>query len=311
MKVDGDKCARQYRCVVTGDEGTATSEAAGLKEKTSIRIVSQPQNQEGKMGDAVSFTVKAEGTNLKYQWQYKYANSGWKNTQMSGYNTDTLTMKVDGDKCARQYRCVVTGDEGTATSEAASLGIRQEEIIPTVSISYEGSVSDQNEYYVVDGGSFTLHSVKENAKDFKWQKSSDGVNFEDDGCPGDSMTFTNDFASLEGSYTQYWRMIVTSETGNQAISNVIKVLFLSDSELPIKPGQDSTVKGMASTNESASAVTEEKTEENLDNKNEVQPEAGMNGDSEEKQEESAGNAEGQEKTAEESATDESAAEEIG
>ena len=227
VTVDDDRVQRKYRCEITGDEGTVISAAAGLTEGETIKVIEQPKDQSGLRGSTVEFQVKASGSNLKYQWQYSYDGEDWFNTDLTGFDTDTLLVTINDDSLRCKYRCVISNDYEEKISDA--VGLTQIEVIPSISLANSGND------HVADGQSFTLQAVTDNAASIQWQTSTDGSNFEDiSGETGESFTYTNSPAPSEDQ-TVYYRAVATSSTGNTAVSNVIEVLLLSEDELPIRP----------------------------------------------------------------------------
>ena len=115
----------QYRCKVTDSAGkSVTSSAVKLNV---LAISTQPKAASVKTSASATFTVKATGTGLTYQWQYKMPNADWKDCSSAtkGYNTATLSVAgVTGNtnRNGYQYRCLVTDSAGnTATSSAATM----------------------------------------------------------------------------------------------------------------------------------------------------------------------------------------------
>ncbi len=116
-----DACdGRQVYCVVTDRYGdTATSDTVSLNK--AVSILSQPQSVGLNNGATATVTVKADGTGLTYQWDYK--NKGASNfTKASGYTAASYSVTMS-DACAgRQVYCVVADKFGnTATSNTATL----------------------------------------------------------------------------------------------------------------------------------------------------------------------------------------------
>ncbi len=98
------------------------SSAAVFTVKT--KITAQPASVEAASGTPASFTVKASGIGLSYQWQYNNG-SGWKTSNGTGAQTDTLTINAKATYNGWQYRCVVTGENGSnAISDAAALTVK-------------------------------------------------------------------------------------------------------------------------------------------------------------------------------------------
>jgi hypothetical protein len=100
-------------------------------------ITSQPQSQTVPPGGAVTFTVVASGTEpLRYQWQKNDAD-------MSGATASSYSISPVAESDAGNYRCVVTNDYGSATSEEAVLTVAE---LPT------------DGYHVVDTGQTRCYS---------------------------------------------------------------------------------------------------------------------------------------------------------
>jgi hypothetical protein len=126
---DGSDVA-SYRCVVTNDGGSTTSNAAGLTLKAATSITQHPQSQEAALGDDVSFTIQATGEGSpSYQWQKNGLdlNDGGR---ISGATTATLQIADAADPDAGTYRCVVSAACGDATSNGATLTITGPPTIP-------------------------------------------------------------------------------------------------------------------------------------------------------------------------------------
>ncbi len=115
-----------YRCVVTGDCGTAASNPAALTVSAQPTITQHPAAQEVDVGETAAFTVAASGVGaLGYQWQKDGADLS-DGGRISGAATAQLQVAGVNDDDAGHYRCVVTDDCGTATSDAAALTVSHE-----------------------------------------------------------------------------------------------------------------------------------------------------------------------------------------
>jgi hypothetical protein len=113
--------AANYRCVVSNDAGDATSDEAALTVKAATAITQHPAPQEVDYAATAAFTVSASGEGtLTYQWQKDQedlTNGG----DISGVDTPALQIaNVDAEDVG-DYRCVVTGDCGSATSQEEAL----------------------------------------------------------------------------------------------------------------------------------------------------------------------------------------------
>lgn len=115
--------AANYRCVVTDANGSTNSVEAALTLKTATSITAHPSNQTVDAGSTASFTVAAAGSGtLAYQWQKNSVNLS-NGGHYSGVTTATLTISNCDSSDAATYRCIVTGDCGSATSNGATLTV--------------------------------------------------------------------------------------------------------------------------------------------------------------------------------------------
>ncbi|MBO4837907.1 MAG: immunoglobulin domain-containing protein [Lachnospiraceae bacterium] len=114
----------QYRCIIKNVAGSVTSTAVKLTVSLKPKITSQPSGVDAALNETVSFTVKATGNDLKYQWQYRKSSSGsWTNctSKTTGYNKATLKVVATAARSGYQYRCRVKNSYGTVYSKAATL----------------------------------------------------------------------------------------------------------------------------------------------------------------------------------------------
>ena len=111
---------RSIRCVITdGDGNMVTSSTASLNLPV-VTITSQPKSASVAVGDKATFTIKATGDGLEYQWQYKKSGSSTWSTASSKSTTYSFTMKESYDN--RSIRCKVKDAYGnTVTSSSAKL----------------------------------------------------------------------------------------------------------------------------------------------------------------------------------------------
>lgn len=107
---------------VTVDNGCSSpilSSAATLTINASTAISDQPDGQTVEVGDPVSFTVVASGTNLSYQWRKNFASiPGSPNAP-----TYTIPSAALGD--AGNYTVTVTGSCGVVQSNVATLVVNE------------------------------------------------------------------------------------------------------------------------------------------------------------------------------------------
>ena len=103
---------------------TVTASTVNLSESISIdrfkyyhiygiKILSQPIDYSGPIGDNAIFNVVAEGDNLSYQWEAS-TNGGntWINSASTGNTTDTLTVGIIAARNGFLFRCKITDSNG-------------------------------------------------------------------------------------------------------------------------------------------------------------------------------------------------------
>ena len=131
---------------VTTADGSKTANC-DVTVNAATTITTQPQSVSVTEGQSATFSVTATGDNLCYQWQINSGN-GWSDitgATDASYTIDRTTTAMGGN----QYCCVVTGDGGTVTSDAATLTVRSYDPPYTGKYSYE-IVSDVGENGTID-----------------------------------------------------------------------------------------------------------------------------------------------------------------
>ena len=90
-------------------------------------ITKHPLNKTAAEGKAVIFSIKAQGTNLKYEW--------WSNETIlkeddhySNVSTPHLSITNAGIMHSGQYYCVVSNEGGRATSNHTQLVISESSV---------------------------------------------------------------------------------------------------------------------------------------------------------------------------------------
>ena len=113
----------QYRCKVTNRLGTVTSKTVMLNVAGVVPvIVTQPKDLTVVEGDKAIFTVKAAGTDLSYQWQYRTTETGpWKNIIAESSRTAKYILNTAARHNGYQYQCVITNPQGTVTTKIVTL----------------------------------------------------------------------------------------------------------------------------------------------------------------------------------------------
>ena len=106
---------RYVRCKITDKYGNSVWTNTVRMRMRDLAIATQPANKTVKDGTTAKFTVKANNSNVTYQWQYRTSSSGsWKNASATGNKTKTLSVAATVAKHGYQYRCRVTDSAGNA-----------------------------------------------------------------------------------------------------------------------------------------------------------------------------------------------------
>ena len=202
----------RYKCVITDQYGYSYGSAdAILYVRKALTILTQPENCSGAPGDTAIFTVVAEGSGLKYQWQ-TYKNGSWTNCSINdGAKTDTLSLAIKSSRDGSKYHCVITDKYGaTVTTDEVTLTV-----LNTLSIKQQpatnviGSEGEMATFKVVAEG--------EGLK-YQWQvyKNDEWTNCSvNDGAKTDTLTL--EFKSSRDGLK--YHCIVTDKTGASVTSD--------------------------------------------------------------------------------------------
>ncbi len=210
-----ERVGNQYRCVITDSNGNSViSEAVTLKE-ASLSITSQPTDYSGKIGDQFRFEVKAEGTGLKYQWQWRpNVTTKWVNTSAAGNTTAVLSDTLTSGRVGNQYRCVITDSSGNVIeSDVCTLRESESQIIITSQpTDYSGKIGDQFRFEVKAEGT----GLK-----YQWQWRPDiNTNWGNTGAAGNTTAVLSDTLT-SGRVGNQYRCVITDSSGNSVISEAV------------------------------------------------------------------------------------------
>ena len=172
---DGTK----YQCVITDKFGNkVTTTTVTLNVITPLEIKTQPKDCSGYAGETATFTVKATGSGLKYQWQ-TLKNGAWTNCSVNdGAKTNKLTLEIKDSRNGSMYQCVVTDKHGaTVTTNEVTLTVNKPLAIKKQPANVSGPEGDIAQFTVVaegvnvkyqwqvyKNGSWTNCSVNDGAK---------------------------------------------------------------------------------------------------------------------------------------------------
>lgn len=153
-----------FRAVVqNGSCATANSTPATISIIPSTIITNQPNNTTVCSGSNATFTVAANGGSLSYQWQ---DNSSGSFANISGANSSSLAVNsVITSMSGRQYKCIVSGTCGNATSSTVTLTVNPGSVGGTVNSSTTVCSGSNS-------GTLTLSGQTGSVQ--KWQSSTNG-----------------------------------------------------------------------------------------------------------------------------------------
>lgn len=146
--VDKNCNGYKYQCVISNSAGSVTTGTATLTVTEDVTppvqptvkkpgISKQPQNVSVKAGEQATFTVKATGTDLTYQWQIN-RNNGKGFVDITGadkasYTTGVVDMLCNGYK----YQCVISDSADSVTTNAATLTVTESTTPSPDPVSYK------------------------------------------------------------------------------------------------------------------------------------------------------------------------------
>ena len=115
----------QLYCLVKDSAGKSDkSNTVKITLSDVLAITAQPANVTTAANKSVTFTVKAKGTGLTYQWYYKKAGAtSW--SKWNGHTTASTTATSNSTWNGMQVRCIVKDSKGNSvTSSAAKITIK-------------------------------------------------------------------------------------------------------------------------------------------------------------------------------------------
>ena len=248
LEIKASRDGQVYRCVITDKYGKKViSEEAMLGVDTDLKIVEEPTDFSGTVGQTAKFIVEAKGEGLKYQWQVLKKGT-WTNCSINdGARTDTLSQEIKESRDGNVYRCVITDKYGdTKTTDEV-----------TLSISHEIYIASEPQYFfgkIGENAKFTVEAEGVGLK-YQWQVWKNGAWTNcsiNDGARTDTLTLLIK-ESRDGSKYQ---CVITDKYGTVATTR--EVYLYVDQDVPVPEGFEATAA------ESAVAVVENPVEETVE-----------------------------------------------
>ena len=114
----------KFRCRIKDSNGNeAVTDIVTVTMATGPAITVQPKDAVCAIGTKATFSIRATGDELSYQWQYqKPGKTTWTNSGSSGNKTNTVKVGATTGTNNMKFRCVVTDKNGNvAVSNSAVL----------------------------------------------------------------------------------------------------------------------------------------------------------------------------------------------
>ncbi|MCR5148640.1 MAG: immunoglobulin domain-containing protein [Eubacterium sp.] len=215
---DGQKPGNEWGAgthkVTIGFYGVSSQFNVVVKKPIGLEITKQPVDASVIRGSKAKFTVTAAATNsdIAYQWQFSSdGGKTWKNSGVSGNNTNTISFTATDKLDGRMFRCVVTaGNKSLYTDE--------------VTLTTKAVISTQPKNSAVGVGTTTSFSIKSRSSvaKYQWQISKDGgKTWANSKLTGYDTTTLSVEAKV--NYNGYmFRCVVTNGTWEE-ISNAVKL----------------------------------------------------------------------------------------
>jgi hypothetical protein len=213
----------QYRCIVTGQCGSTTSNSATLTVNTTTTITAQPADASICAGQQTTLCVTVNGTNITYQWQSATSCSGgW--TNVSGATNNCLTITP---ATTTSYRCVVTATGACGATINSSCA--------TVTVVSSVAITTQPANQTVCEGAAAIFTAAGSGSGltYQWQISAGGGPFTN--IAGATNAIYNTGATTAGMSGNQYRCIIsngicpTPGTTNAAVLTVNTLPAISSS----------------------------------------------------------------------------------
>lgn len=219
-----------YHCIISSNcIQNITSQYAILHVNTAPVLNSHPSNLTICQGQAASFSVTAEGSNITYQWQQQTAGgTTWANC--TGPTATQATYQISNTPTALngyKYHCVISGACPPAlTSDSAVLTVKA---LPTI-LSQPSNQSNCQGF----NASFSLIASGTNIT-YLWEESTDGgVSW--DTASGTSNTNSYQITGITPSMSGYkYRCTISGDCTPSVTSNVVTLTVYSSPAITSQP----------------------------------------------------------------------------
>lgn len=210
----GQYCQMNFKTFTLAELGIGSASfLTGTPEEvnTDLSITQQPENVTAKLKESVTFTVVAENAET-YQWQYTKNGKTWNKSTATGATTDTLSIKVSNTNSANQYRCKITGIDGTvAYTDTVSVYVLRAAAIT----SQPTSVSAKS------GKTVTFTVEADYATAYQWYYSKNGGKNWYKSTAASATTSELSLKASSNNFGNSYRCKITGEDGSSIYSSTV------------------------------------------------------------------------------------------
>lgn len=194
-----------YTCYVSNYSSNSTSDPISVSvSDVPVSITVQPSSQSSYVGDVVTFSVTATGTNITYQWQKNGSNI------VGATSSSYIVSSVSLANNSELYRCVISNSANSVISNAGVLTVSDVPVSITVNpVSATIELNENNTFSVTAAGTNLT---------YQWQKNTVNI----PGATSSIYTVSNASFSNAGSY----RCIVSNSNNSQ--TSTAGVLTVTD-----------------------------------------------------------------------------------
>ncbi len=204
-----------------GCGGGGGASSSGTSGGTSAAITTQPTSATAVVGTSATFAVVATGSSLSYQW-YSAVSSTGTSTKIAGatgasYTLGSVTIAMSGTT----YHVVVTGSNGSATSNNATLTVTATATTPTITTQPTGVSAN-----VGSTVAFTVVASGTNLT-YQWYKGGTAGSVGSGGTAVSGATnATLAFAAAASTDAGTYYVVVTNTVG--AVTSTAVLLTVND-----------------------------------------------------------------------------------
>lgn len=221
-----------FRCVVSNSAGSVISNSASLtiqETVTAPTITSHPSDASVQENVDALFSVTASGTSLSYQWQSASSSSGtFSNvTNLTGYNTASLTVPGTSTYNGYAFRCVVSNSAGSVTSNSATLDVQVAQAVPQITVQPQSTT-----VYTGEQVTFSLTATGDNLSYTWYMRTSYRVPWAEMGSGYKTASITLTAGDTNNAANGYqYRCTVSNSVAS--VNSDIVTLTVKTSRLPL------------------------------------------------------------------------------